>query len=107
MDAGSSCEAASEPDGVGVTDETDAAAKELDAIVDRLNVAFSERDLEDVGVVVDFLLVYATRRYDEDGDALTAYGTCWPSDGRTSHYAGLGLLEYAGEKIRRQLFDDL
>lgn len=87
-------------------ESTKAVDVALDNCVDDLNRAYSERDLENVGVVVDYILVYATRRYDEEGDAVTAYGTVWPSDQRTSHYAGLGLLEYAREKIKRQLFDD-
>lgn len=77
----------------------------LDAAVDNLNLFYAADTGFPPGVVVDYLLIYATRRYDEDGDAVTAYGTCWPSDQRTSHYAGLGLLEYAKAKITRQLFD--
>lgn len=77
----------------------------LEEALEALNRAYAaEADCEP-GILVDYIVLYATRRYDEDGDPLTAYGMQWPSDSRTSHYAALGLLDYAREKIKRALFD--
>lgn len=78
----------------------------VDQVVDELNVAYSEDTGFSPGIVVDYILIYATRRYDDDGKPLTAYGLQWPGDNRTSHYAALGLIEYAAEKIRRGLVWD-
>jgi hypothetical protein len=82
------------------------ADRAIDEAVEAANQAHAAEAGLEPGIVVDYLVLYTTRRYDEDGDPLTGYGIQWPSDSRTTHYAALGMLMYAQTKITRQLFDD-
>ena len=91
-----------------MSDKTQAqreAEKALDDALDLINNAWAEQAGDRAGVVVDYLLLYAVRAYDDEGDPLTRYGMQWPADKRTPHYAALGLVEYARENIKRSMFD--
>lgn len=86
--------------------DLDKVDRALDEAIEHINLAYAADADMTPGVVVDYICVYAVRSFDDDGDPTTAYGISWPSDNRTSHYAALGLIEYARENIKRRLFGD-
>jgi hypothetical protein len=87
-----------------VTDTKTAAATVTEAIEAHSRALGEEADAEP-GIVIDYLVVYAVRSFNEDGETTTRIGITWPHDGRSSIHAGLGLLDYAQTRIRKQLND--
>jgi len=72
------------------------------------------QDIEDVGrlegaqgVIVEWVLVYATQRYDSDGDGITQVGTLLPDGGgQVPYHRMMGLLDYALTRCRAEVADD-
>jgi hypothetical protein len=62
-----------------------------------------EEAIEDVGrlegaegVITEWVITYATQRYDEDGDAVNQVGTMVPhGGGQLAYHRMMGLLDYA------------
>lgn len=59
------------------------------------------------GVLVEWVVVAASQRYDEDGDGITQVGTLLPDGGGAVPYHRLmGLLDYALTRCRKVVADD-
>jgi hypothetical protein len=59
------------------------------------------------GVLTEWVIVYATQRYDEDGDGITQIGTILPDGGGGVPYHRLmGLLDYALTRCRAEVARD-
>lgn len=79
---------------------------DLKAAYERLAAAIEEvARLEDAeGVITEWVVVYATQRYDADGDGLTQIGTLVPGGGGDLPYHRLmGLLDYALTRCRHEI----
>lgn len=78
---------------------------ELKAAYQRLANAIEEvaRLEEAEGVITEWTVVYATQRYDEDGDGLTQIGTLVPGDGNLPYHRLMGLLDYALTRCRAEI----
>jgi hypothetical protein len=59
-------------------------------------------DEEHPAVLTEYLVITSQRRWDEDGDAITAVGVIFREDNVPLHNA-LGLVEYVGAQMRRQI----
>jgi hypothetical protein len=59
------------------------------------------------GVLVEWVVVAASQRYDEDGGGITQVGTMLPDGGGAVPYHRLmGLLDYALTRCRKVVSDD-
>lgn len=64
--------------------------------------------LEDAeGVLTEWVIVYATQRYDEDGDGISQVGTLLPDGGgHVPYHRMMGLLDYALTRCRAEVARD-
>ena len=59
------------------------------------------------GVLTEWVVVFSTQRYDDDGDGVTQVGTLLPDGGGDVPYHRLmGLLDYALTRCRKVVADD-
>ena len=74
-----------------MTDELKAAYKRLEAVIEEVARAEGAE-----GVLTEWVVVYASQRYDESGDGLSQIGQLLPGGGSHVPYHRLmGLLDYA------------
>ncbi|MGA8330436.1 MAG: hypothetical protein WB777_14205 [Mycobacterium sp.] len=85
------------------SEELKLADAALDAAVEEISRAYGSRNGNRPGIVTDFIVVYATTAFDEEGDKTTSIGISWPTDGRTAFHHGIGLLEYAKARITSEI----
>lgn len=56
------------------------------------------------GVITEWVIAYATQRYDEDGDAVNQVGTMVPhGGGHLPYHRMMGLLDYALTMCRAEI----
>lgn len=82
---------------------------DLKAAYQRLAAAVEEvaRLEEAEGVLTEWVVVYATQRFDDDGDGLTQIGTILPdSGGSVPYHRMMGLLDYALTRCRAEVARD-
>lgn len=82
---------------------------ELKPAYQRLADAIEEvARLEDAeGVLTEWVIVYATQRYDEDGDGISQVGTLLPDGGgHVPYHRMMGLLDYALTRCRAEVARD-
>lgn len=82
---------------------------ELKPAYQRLADAIEEvARLEDAeGVLTEWVIVYATQRYDEDGDGISQVGTLLPDGGgHVPYHRMMGLLDYALTRCRAEVAHD-
>lgn len=58
------------------------------------------------GVRTEWILVFATQHYDDDGDGLTQVGTVLPDSGHVPYHRSMGLLDYALTRMRAEISRD-
>lgn len=59
------------------------------------------------GVLIEWVVVAASQRYDEDGDGITQVGTLVPDGGgAVPWHRMMGLLDYALTRCRKVVADD-
>lgn len=59
------------------------------------------------GVLTEWVVVFSTQRYDEDGDAVTQVGTTLPNGGgEVPFHRLMGLLDYALTRCRAVVASD-
>jgi hypothetical protein len=58
------------------------------------------------GVLTDWTAVYATQRYDGDGDTLSQIGRLTPGGTGVPYHRVMGLLDYALTRCRAEVADD-
>lgn len=58
------------------------------------------------GVLTDWTAVYATQRYDSDGDSLSQIGRLTPGGSGIPYHRVMGLLDYALTRCRAEVADD-
>ena len=60
------------------------------------------------GVLVEWIVVAASQRYDEDGDGITQVGTLLPDGGgAVPYHRVIGLLDYALTRCRKEVAADV
>ncbi|WP_330479930.1 hypothetical protein OG301_38995 (plasmid) [Streptomyces platensis] len=82
---------------------------ELKAAYQRLEGAINEvTRLEGFkGVLVEWVIVAASQRYDEDGDGITQIGVLVPDGGgQVPYHRIMGLLDYALTRQRAEILND-
>jgi hypothetical protein len=81
---------------------------ELKAAYQRLAEAIDETArLEGAeGVLTEWTVIFATQRYDEDGDGITQVGTILPDGGNVPYHRLMGLLDYALTRCRAAVASD-
>lgn len=62
-------------------------------------------DEPDNGILTEYVVVFASRYWDDDGDALTGVGTLVCDPAPPLHHQ-LGLYEYAAERLRHIICTD-
>lgn len=86
------------------TTEQQAADEALTAAVRQIAEAYASES--DAGwMLTEYLVVYATQGWDDDGDQCTSLGTA-TMDGTTPIHRLLGLADYAGVRYRKLLVSD-
>jgi hypothetical protein len=85
-----------------VSDEKKAAYRKLE---EAIHAVAAVEEFE--GVLVEWVVVAASQRYDEDGDGITQVGTLLPDGGGSvSYHRLMGLLDYALTRCRKVVADD-
>lgn len=58
------------------------------------------------GVLVEWVIVAASQRYDDDGDGITQVGIVVPDSGHVPYHRTMGLLDYALTRQRAEVARD-
>jgi hypothetical protein len=86
------------------TDEQRQADDALTAAIDTTIRAYYGRD-DEVPLLTDYFVIGCQRGFDEDGDSVTAIVTL-SRDGVVPAHTLLGLVEYAGTRLRKVIAED-
>lgn len=78
-----------------------AAKKRISEGVETLNTALATEADEPIGLLAEYVLIYAVKNYDEDGELATRIGWTFSDDG--SWHQSLGLVEYAKDRWLRRI----
>lgn len=85
-----------------MSDERKAAYRKLEEAIHEVAEAEGFQ-----GVLIEWVVVAASQRYDEDGDGITQVGTMLPDGGGAIPYHRLmGLLDYALTRCRKEVASD-